>query len=98
MGYPEYYRFLFDTENHRFAVQVCVIDVAGVHRMPNTILHDHYDIKSKDLVRFVYKTCGWTRNVTYRIPGEAFPVLRLVNFNLTDALKLHKGRLKEPTK
>lgn len=96
LGYPEYYRFLFDTENRRFAVQVCEIDDEGAHRLPETFLHDHYAIKSMDLVRFVYSTCDWNRKVTYRIPGEVYPAERLVNFNLVGALELHEGRLKEP--
>ena len=96
LEYPEYYRFLFNPEKRLFAMQICRMDAEGAHRLPEVSEEESCDIKSKDLVRFVYQTCGWKKNLTYRVPGIFVPGERLVHFGLEDALELHQGRLIEP--
>lgn len=96
MEYPEYFRFLFSPEDRVFGVEPCAIDDGGAQRLPEEITREHYDIKSKDLVRFVYQSCGWKKKLTYRIPGERFaPDSHLVYFNLRKAMEVHEGRVKE---
>ena len=96
MGYPEYFRFLFSPEDLVFGVEPCRIDDGGAQRLPDEITREHYDIKSIDLVRFVYQTCGWRKKLTYRIAGEKYaPDSRLVVFNLRKAYEIHEGRMKE---
>ena len=96
MGYPEYFRFLFSPEDLVFGVEPCRIDDGGAQRLPDEITREHYDIKSIDLVRFVYKTCGWRKKLTYRIAGEKYaPDSRLVVFNLRKAYEIHEWRMKE---
>lgn len=55
-----------------------------------------YYIKSIHLVRFVYKTCGWEKKLTYRVPGKKYsPDDGLVYFDLRQAYEIHQGRMKE---
>lgn len=58
MDYPEYYRFRFSPEDRVFGIEPCAMDDGGAQRLPDEIAREHYDIKSIDLVRFVYQTCG----------------------------------------
>ena len=96
MGYPEYFHFLFSPEDLVFGIEPCEIDDGGAYRLPDVINREHHDLKSKDLVRFVYQTCGWRKKLTYRIPGvRQAPDSRTVYFNLRKALEVHEGRVKE---
>ncbi len=95
LGYPEYYRFMFNSSDLRFAVQACGIDDDGAKQMPGGKGSDHCDIKSMKLVRYIYRTCGWNTRLSYRIEGAAVPDQRLVAFDLTRAYEIHEGRLKE---
>ena len=93
MGYPEYFRCLFDPDNQFFGVEPCSIDDDGANWLPDELTRDHYDIKSKNLVRFVYKTCGWEKKLTYRIAGTVDG--SLVYFDLQKAYEIHEGRMLE---
>lgn len=96
MGYPEYYHFLFSPEDLVFGIEPCEINDGGANRLPDVISRDHYSLKTKDLVRFVYQTCGWQKKVTYRVPGvRPAPDSRTVYFDLRKALEVHEGRVKE---
>ena len=80
IGYPEHFRFLFSPDG-------------GAHRLPEIVKRDHYDIKSKDLVRFVFQSCGWAKKLTYRVPGvRKAPDSHTVYFDLQQALEVHEGR------
>ncbi len=81
--YPEYFRFLFSPEDLVFGIEPCAIDDGGAQRLPDEITRAHYDIKSIDLVRFIYQSCGWKKKLTYRIAGEKYG--RLVCFGLRRA-------------
>ena len=96
MNYPEYFHFRFSPEDLMFGIEPCELKDGGAHRLPDELTREHYDIKSKDLVRFVYKTCGWGKKLTYRVPGEKFaPDSGLVVFDLRKAYEIHQGRMKE---
>ncbi len=96
IGYPEYYRFLFSPDDLVFGIEPCGIDDGGAHRLPEKLKYDHYDIKSKDLVRFVYQSCEWTKKLTYRVPGvRETPDSHTVYFDLRQALEVHEGRVKQ---
>ncbi len=96
MGYPEYFHFRFSPEDLMFGVEPCHIDDGGSHRLPDELAREHFDIKCKALVRFVYQTCGWSKQLTYRIPGEKYADDgRLVVFDLRRAYEIHEGRMKE---
>ena len=95
MGYPEDFHFLFSPEDLAFGIEPCNIDDAGANRLPDTLSRDHYDIKSKDLVRFVFQSCGWKKKLTYRVPGMRLaPDSHKVYFDLRQALEVHEGRTK----
>ena len=96
MNYPEYFHFLFSPDELTFGIEPCELKDVGAHRLPDEVTREHYDIKSKALVRFIYKTCGWEKKLTYRVPGEkCAPDNRLVVFNLRRAYEIHAGRMKE---
>ena len=96
MNYPEYFHFLFSPEDLTFGIEPCELKDGGAHRLPDELTREHYDIKSKDLVRFVYKTCGWKKKLTYRVPGERLaPDSRLVVFDLQKAYEIHEWRMRE---
>ena len=95
MGYPEYFHFLFSPEDLAFGIEPCNIDDGGANRLPDNLSRDHYDIKSKDLVRFVFQSCGWKKKLTYRVPGVSLaPDSHKVYFDLRQALEVHEGRTK----
>lgn len=97
IGYPEYYRFLFSPEDMIFGIEPCGIDDGGAHILPKEIPRDHYSIKGMDLVKFVYRTCGWKKKVTYRIPGARKDAdSHTVYFDLRQALEVHEGRVQRP--
>ena len=93
LGYPACFRFLFDPTNNGFAVQSCEMDAEGAHRLPSLIDIEGMDIKSKALVRFVYRSCQWNRKISYRVPGRLVVSHNMICFDLNDALEIHEGRL-----
>ena len=96
IGSPEFFHFLFSPEDLFFGIEPCGIDDGGAYRLPDNLSREHYDLKSMDLVRFVYRTCGWKKKLTYRIPGERLaPDSHTVYFDLRQALEVHEGRVKE---
>ena len=95
IGYPAYYRFLFDPDKNSFAVQSCEMEAEGAHKLPKLTRKGCCEISSLALVRFVYRNCRWNRRISYRIPGEAVAGKDLIQFDLNAALEIHEGRLTE---
>ncbi len=96
IGYPVDYRFLFSPDGLIFGIEPFGIDDGGAHRLPEKLKFDHYGIKSKDLVRFIYPSCGWARKLTYRVPGvRESPDSHTVYFDLRQAPEVHEGRVKQ---
>ena len=93
MGCPEYFRFLFSPEDMIFGIEPCGIDDKGAKRMPEMAPSECIDVSSLNLVRFVYRTCGWDQKVSYRIAGEVHG--RMVYFDLDKAYEIHEGRVLE---
>ena len=54
LGYPEYFRFRFDPEQRVFGIEPCDMKDGGSYRLPKVFNREHYELKCKDLVRFVY--------------------------------------------
>ena len=97
LGYPEFYRFLFNPVQRQLTLQSCGIDDEGAHRLPEIKDGETCDVNSKDLVRLLYRTCKWNRKMSYRILGSGFPEQRTVNFNLEDAVELHEMKRNDET-
>lgn len=95
LNYPPYFRFLLDTEHKQFGIECCGFASSGSHQLPEENAEEHCGIKSKDMVRFIYQTCGWDAKSTYRIKGIAVPDRRMIVFDLTAALRVVEGRLME---
>ena len=92
LGYPEYYRFLFSPEDRLFAVQVCKISDEGAHRLPVETIEENYEIKSMDLVQFIFDVCGWNKKVSYRAAGMEIAEENTIQFDLSTALEISAGR------
>ena len=94
IGFPEYYRFLFNQDAGFFAIQACRIDDDGAQRISDVWDEDAVEIKSMDLVRYIYRCSRWSPKRSYRIAGEVYRDERIVKFTLSEAMELHEGRLK----
>lgn len=69
----------------------------GVCESYRNLVSDHgLQLTFHFTVRFVYKTCGWGKKLTYRVPGEKYaPDSKLIVFDLRQAYEIHQGRMKE---
>lgn len=97
LGYPEFYRFLFNRHEKQLAIQSCGIDDAGSHQLKAIKDGDAYEVKSKDLLRLLYRSCNWDRFLSYRIQGTAYPEQRTVVFSLNEAQMLNEMRNSDET-
>jgi len=94
MGSPEYFHFLFSPADKKFGIEPCGIDDEGAKHLRSEIDDEYNEISCKNLVRYVYKVCGWDRTISYRVPGRIYSSdSRLVYFDLQKALEIHEGRL-----
>lgn len=61
--------FIDNPTKQMFAIQACGMDAEGANRVPKKNQDDRYEIKSKDLVRLIYQSCGWDRTRSYPVAG-----------------------------
>ena len=85
--------FINNPTKQMFAIQACGMDEEGANRVPKKNQDDRYEIKSKDLVRLIYQSCGWDRTRSYRLPGVEYPQQRLVNYELCHAIPIFEGKM-----
>ena len=85
--------FIDNPTKQMFAIQACGMDAEGANRVPKKNQDDRYEIKSKDLVRLIYQSCGWDRTRSYRLPGVEYPQQRLVNYDLCHAIPIFEGMM-----
>ena len=90
MGYPEFYRFLFNPGKKTLTIQRCDIDDPGAHKLPRIIKRETCDVSSKDLVRLMYRSCRWNPDTTCRIPGVGYPGSFAVSFDLNEAYEINE--------
>lgn len=93
MGFPEFYRFLYNPDTHRLAIEPCEINDPGAYALVNVKKDETYDVNSMDFVRMMYRENEWDGHISYRIAGRAFPKARAVEFDLTTALEIYEGRV-----
>ncbi len=93
IGLPPYYRFLLDPENRKLAIERCGFESDGSHQLPEDTSRDCYSMKSMDLVRFIYNTCGWDKKSSYRIKGIAAPDQSMVVFDLASAFRVQERHI-----
>ena len=96
LGFPEYIHFLCSTERRRFAIEACGLDDPGGHRLSEPRTRESSDLKCMELVRFIYRGCGWKEKVTYRVEGKLDSAKKRVEFDLSEAFEIVEGRLKKP--
>ncbi len=96
LGFPEYIHFMFNTDRKMLAIEACALEDPGGHRLTELKTRESCDVKSLELMRFVFRVCGWKEKVTYRVAGKLNPAKKRVEFNLSEALEIVEGRLKKP--
>ena len=96
IGYPEFYRFLYNPDTKMMAIEPCAMNAPGAYALVNVKKEETYDVSSMSFVRIMYHENGWNEEISYRIAGVAYPQDRAVEFDLTKALEIHEGRVMEP--
>ena len=96
IGYPEFYRFLYNPDTKMMAIEPCAMNAPGAYALVNVKKEETYDVSSIDFVRMMYRENGWKKQISYRIAGIAYPQDRAAEFDLTKALEIHEGRVMEP--
>ena len=96
IGYPEFYRFLYNPDTKMMAIEPCAMNDPGAYALVNVKKDETYDVSSIDFVRMMYRENGWKKQISYRIAGIAYPQDRAAEFDLTKALEIHEGRVMEP--
>lgn len=96
IGYPEFYRFLYNPDTKMMAIEPCAMNAPGAYALVNVKKEETYDVSSIDFVRMMYRENGWKKQISYRIAGIAYPQDRAVEFDLRKALEIHEGRVMEP--
>lgn len=97
LGWPSYYRFLYNPQMNQIAVQVCSATDAGAHRVGKLNEFSSCEIKCVAFVRMVYKNAQWDKRRSYRMIGNLFPEQRLVSFQIQEALPIENGRVLDGT-
>ena len=93
MGFPEFYRFLYNQAARKLAIEPCKMGDPGAYALVNVKPDETYDVNSMDFVRMMYEENRWKSSLSYRIAGVAFPEEKAVEFDLTKALEIHEGRV-----
>lgn len=96
IGYPEFYRFLYNPDTKMMAIEPCAMNAPGAYALVNVKKEETYDVSSIDFVRMMYRENGWKKQISYRIAGTPHRQERAVEFDLTKALEIHEGRVIEP--
>ena len=95
IGYPEFYRFLYNCKDRLLAIEPCAMNDPGSYAFAGVKKDDVYDIGSTDLIRMLYRDNGWNEEISYRVPGRTFPNEQIVEFDLTSALAIIDGKVQE---
>ena len=88
LHWPAFYRFLYNSSEKQFAIQACKEEAPGSHRSPRLKLGDSCEIKSKALVRLLYRDGRWEIAHSYRVPGRIVTEQNLIEFDLRQAIQL----------
>lgn len=64
----------------------------GAHRLPVETIEENYEIKSMDLVQFIFDVCGWNKKESYRAAGMEIAEENTIQFDLSTALEISAGR------
>lgn len=86
----ERHRFLYNSSEKQFAIQACKEEAPGSHRSPRLKLGDSCEIKSKALVRLLYRDGRWEIAHSYRVPGRIVTEQNLIEFDLRQAIQLER--------
>ena len=87
IGYPEFYRFLYNPDTRMLAIEPCEMNVKK---------EETYDVSSMSFVRIIYRENRWNKRISYRIAGTPHWQDHAVEFDLRKALEIHEGRVMEP--
>lgn len=94
LGDPKYIRFLFNPEKRTLAVQATSRKEEECFRVPKYNSKDwDFKICSVQMLRMIWKVCGWNENDTYRAAGTHYPEYNLVEFDLNQVDIVQFGQI-----
>ena len=96
IGYPEFYRFLYNPDTRMLAIEPCEMNAPGAYALVNVKKEETYDVSSMSFVRIIYREYRWNKRISYRIAGTPHWQDHAVEFDLRKALEIHEGRVMEP--
>ena len=73
LGWPTYYRFLYNWKMGQIAVQACKAENAGAHRVTRLNETNSCEIKCVAFSRMIYQDAHWNMKRSYRLDGKLFP-------------------------
>lgn len=73
LGWPTYYRFLYNRKMGQIAVQACKAENAGAHRVTRLNETNSCEIKCVAFSRMIYQDAHWNMKRSYRLDGKLFP-------------------------
>lgn len=95
---PNCFRFLINGRDRKLAIQVCQFGEDGFHIVPDENQRNRwycYEITSIEMLRMIWKICGWHPDRTYRVFGKLHTRERIVEFDLKCAEMLSDRELGE---
>ena len=95
LGWPTYYRFLYNRKMGQIAVQACKAEDAGAHRVTRLNETNSCEIKCVAFSRMIYQDAYWNMKRSYRLDGKLFPEQNLVSFPILDAIPIENGKILE---
>lgn len=95
LGWPTYYRFLYNRKMGQIAVQACKAENAGAHRVTRLNETNSCEIKCVAFSRMIYQDAHWNMKRSYRLDGKLFPEQNLVSFPILDAIPIENGKILE---
>ena len=96
IGYPEFYRFLYNPDTRMLAIEPCEMNAPGAYALVNVKKEETYDVSSMSFVRIIYRENRWNKRISYRIAGTPHWQERVVEFDLRKVQEIHEGRVMEP--
>lgn len=92
LGTPAFFRFLFNPEKRKFAIQVCGYDDPGGYPTPELRgIRGSHRVNHTKLLRQIWRICGWDEGTTYRVKGVIYHSAQVAEFLLDEAEPVNSG-------
>lgn len=89
LGEPDYFRFMYNSDDKKLAVQGCGVSDPGYHKKPKLSQDsDSYKISGMNLIKLLYRGGKWADKDSRRIWGQFLETAGIVVFDLAAAEKI----------